>query len=742
MGFNIDRVRHIQSNETTPKIGSEGTARSESNRAIYSKNPAEFTMTGSYKQYHAKLANLFTNYGLPASQAETLADLGKLQADHLIRIIIVAQHLARNQALTKQLTELVKRISTNGKNIQAGLKTFLDGLEDMLGIDSQSLIEQARRNDRKNTTQTNTPSTSETKAVNLQSEAHFYKDIQQHLSNAGLSDLSDDKFTELMALLNQIKQNQTNKASELTAEQTLKLQNFLQIASQSIEEFPDRFHHDLYGLAKLLQKGASSETYLKLVHDVSPARLINLLFMAEKSGHQSRSILDSLITVHNSGGSVLDAVKNLEYQYDPLMRLGPRHIAQGKLEREIIMEQGSARKLSFLAFDSEEGLITPEKSGFVLYPQNFHYTGNSMDLGFLPAGSYLFMLVGYNFKNQMIQHWIKIIVTERDKRKNQKSFDEFKQDLDRNNDEDSSHSNQNKPSPPPDSDGGVRISFEHQPPQFNGQFLGEVVLPFDLMNHNADDLLILSPKTGIVLSPEEFYEGNFFNNAVAFRFLTPQIKSPDITKRHAMLNLNPSRAFEAYNKGLRNFVLNPGLQLEDWKKTLTDFFENLRSLFPDGKETFAIAERFFTEQSEAFAQGTLSGEIYENTTLEKNQDRFLSAFFSKGAYALARAGDVSGAIHGMSFASLIDLNNPYPHTVLGNYLDEVRKNYYTHESNIENTSLYDTHIRHHLGKRLQITPYFQDLGRQFIKAVQLSLPQSTTEPPQNRNSSYGYGLYR
>lgn len=119
----------------------------------------------------------------------------------------------------------------------------------------------------------------------------------------------------------------------------------------------------------------------------------------------------------------------------------------------------------------------------------------------------------------------------------------------------------------------------------------------------------------------------------------------------------------------------------------------------------------------------------------------MAAMYAKGSYAMAHAGDVTGALHGMSFTSLIDLSDLNNQSVLGEYLEDIKKMYFSREMDSRMQNLYDVHLTRNFDKQLQGNSFYQPQGQAFIKSANLNILLPGTEPRQSNPAKPGYGIY-
>ncbi|MBF0106976.1 MAG: hypothetical protein HQM16_16810, partial [Deltaproteobacteria bacterium] len=745
----LDMVRGVTTSGTTSQISGERLSTTEVFRAVHQKGGAEFTTTPSYRQFQSSMMAVLGESGFTASQAVQLTEIGNIQTAQFVRVVLIAQLFAENREFFQRLINTVRNIVTQGKNIQWGLKSYLDGLERILGLQTQKLFKEIRA--RGNDAETLKEQTLAGKAQ-PEAEKDLYKEINQQLGQSIMNRASQTLDRDLKTMIKMTVDSKIMDRVQIADTTLAALKSYNDFADASIKEFPQRYHIDLYAYGQFAQRGVSLENYIRLASEVSPSRLLNLFAAAERAGQNPSAIIASLLATQASGGSVKDAVLNLENRFRINVDLLKAQPGTGRFvpvtANEVTLKQGDDVSLHFLALDGKDGVVSSEKSGFVLFPQKYEYTGSVLNLAFLPVGVYTVMAMGYDKDNNLLNYWMKVIVEGSIKKDIEKSFEEFKK-IEREKQKSGQNRQQNTQNKQQgaedrgeegekakakakakDNDAdqdGVVSHFEKHPPNFKGPYLGEIVLPFDSLEKQADDLVVVAPPSGLVIDHEELCEGRFSSNAVLFRFLANHIETPEIIKRHGLLHISQSKTFMLFTEGLKKFVLNPGEQLTSWEKTLREFFAALKLLFPGGETTFDLAHQFFVRESQGFASGTGQGEIFSSESLEKREDRVMQAFYARGAYALAHAGDVSGALSGMSFASLMDLSDHNSQSVLGEYLEDIKNRYFSRQTDVKAQHLFGLHLTRNLGQNLSGNPHYQPQGKAFISSLNLDISMPGTD---------------
>lgn len=763
MALFLDIIRGPSASEAGKRISNHGLASTpEAPTAVQFKEAAQFTTSGTFRQYQSELFNILKDTGLTADQSTQLIEIGRLPFDQLVRVILIAQTLKQNKELFQRFAGTVRNIISLGKNVQEGLKNYLDGLEGLMKLETEKFMKQIQgKNTQPSAAQRPAASSQENQKPLNEFEASLYRDIGEQIDKTSLGRNNPQLVRQLEATIKSMANLPDIKNMQLTPDKLANLRAFQDLTDSSVEEFPQRYPIDLYSFSQLNQKGMPLETYIKLASEVSPLRIINLLSLAEKMGQSPSALFASLISTQENGGSVTDALKNLEHQFNSKQfptaaeRAAAAPATHEQVasihDKKVTISQGDKVFLDVMAMTAKQGTLSSEKTGFVLFPNKLEYAGRSFDLSFLPVGVYMVMVKGLSEDNEMMNMWIRVIVEERKRKKEEEELENFKRQMQQQKKDDQKDKQQQQQENEPEDETSYRpppvdpvtTTFDQQPANYVGPFLGEIVLPLDYLNREAGDLMILSSANGIIVDKKEYDEGNFSNNAIAFRFLTNHMESTDIKKRHELLNLKHSRHFEHFDEGLKKFMHNPKVELDNWKKALHEFFDGLKTNFPSGQKTFEVAEKFFIEESTNHAEGKESGMIFENHSIEKNDDKFMAALYARGSYALARAGDVGGALHGMSFATLTDIGNINYKAVLGEYLEEIRHNYYRRESGENSKNRFDVHINHNIKDQIIANPFYKKEGEAFIKATKLIPPNTHNEgPTPPTNVPYGYAMYR
>src|SRR5262249_30824247 len=136
-----------------------------------------------------------------------------------------------------------------------------------------------------------------------------------------------------------------------------------------------------------------------------------------------------------------------------------------------------------------------------------------------------------------------------------------------------------------------------------------------------------------------------------------------------------------------------------------------------------VAKEVFVRESEAFARGEARGETYQVHGVEGDEKKFVASCYAKGGYALASSGDVSGALHGLACASLVDLDASSHQAVLGEYLENLKNMHHAKTNANAVQNYYATHLTHNFDHEIAASPYYTALGKRFVSAVALPAPK-------------------
>lgn len=706
----IHNITRINTYNTTERVSHNTvTASNHTGRYNSNQNQAQVSTSQSYAEYQAAVKTLMQSHGFNADQAFKLSQISNLPIRQFSRAVVIAHLLMSDAHLFDQFVKTLKTILARGKHTQEAVKNFLDSLDQIWGKDSKNLAQSMMNQQQK--------VESALDKNYSQNSKQFSHELQHNLlKNMDFKNLPDAK-----ALTPQLKEA---------------FQKYMDFFNSSLDEFPTRFNIDAFAQSQLQKKGLSLQNYLKLSSEVPPLRLLNLLMQAEKNGHAPQGILNHLLAAQSRGENLVEILKALEAQYgvtnpfqssffeNPFSNSSP-NVLQNIFSSPLTLQEGDQIILSLLGFDVFDGLIASEKSGFVIYPPRAEFPGCQLNLSLLPPGVFFVMFGALNSKNKLMNYWMKVIV-ERKKQnaeqQQQQQNPESQKEKKEQQDEDSNLLQQ----VPPDLEAVLNHTSdekikEQSSPSALGPFLGEIVLPLDMIHAEASDCYVISSESGIVISEDEFYNGTFQHNAITFRFLAKFTQEPDLNKRHQLLQLKPSQLFQKFNDVVKEFIKDPKNKIEVFQTSLEDFFSELGNLFTQGKKTFEIAKTVFLEEAKAFVQGETGGEQYEAHSFEGDANEFLSACYAKGSYALAAAGDINGALNGLSLACVANLNDQQHKAQLGEYLRNLKDLYYTKTTEKELQNFYEANLEHALDESHTVQAYDKELGESFIEAVDVRL---------------------
>ena len=681
--------------------------------------PRQHTVSTSqaYRQQLFELQTLLEGNGFTPEQAQKISQVGHLSPQQFARTVLIARTLIKDPKLFDQFIKVLKNIGTRGQNIQEGIRVFLDGTDQVLEFNTRQLVEES-----------------------MPPEPQLIAAITARDSGSGRAQPDTASFENHLGKDIDLKTMLARGTHQMTSKNSVDFQSTVEFITASMDEFPSRFHIDVFSQSALADRGLNLNDYVKLASDIPPLRLINLLTAAEKQGQPAQTILTTLLTAQNDGENVLELFKALEQRYSPATALNTPALTRaqgpsffGKTAEEprqvpfssapLTIKEGDAMLLSFVALDTKDGLIAPEKTGSVLFPQNTAQHGNMINLAQLPTGIYFVMMAGLDAKNKMINLWKKIIVEKRDERDPDAWQQKSDQDKDQKERKDSAQKDAMAVSPPD----AVTMTFSAPAPAQqraeDSRIFGQIVFPLDFTNYDSADFVVVSPETGLIVAEDEFRHGVFSHNAVTFRFLTNHMAPLDFRKRHGLLHLNESALFARFDADVKKFLLSPQTAIVEFQNDLDFFFTGLAHHFPAGAQTFAVAHTVFAHEAKAFADGRSSGEQYEVKGFEGNDKKFMASCYAKGGYALASSGDVAGALHGMTYASLIDMNDSSHQAALGEYLENL-KNVHHAKTTIDSVqNYYGTHLMHNFDSAIATSPYYTELGHSFVNAVALPLPK-------------------
>lgn len=707
-------LQQVQSSQQSTSV----TTATDVQNYVQSQSQGTISTSQEFKAQQAEILNLLQSLGFNKEQAQQLSGLSQLQGPQLARTLMMAQAIMNHEEMFADFVKNFKNILARGQHTQEGIKNILDAFDRILNTDSKKLAKNIFKND------------SDTELVEA-IQGDYSKSSKQYSSKKELPfGLTEKQSQDLQKASKEM-------PKQLTEQQRQVLQEFVKFTHASLEEFPNHFHEDVFAASQLYKKGVSLEDYMKLSSSIPPIRLLNLLVEAEKSGASSQNIIQNLLGQLDQGNNLLEVFKTLEKQYkidmDPLLAaldLNDFKWLQPVNNNIEIDEKLSLENLalSFVAFDILEGVLGHDKVAVLAMPNQLEYLGSVFALKEAPLGVLYFILAGLTKKNEVIQRWLRFQWKGKKQdfknKKEQAKHQEDEKNSQKNTGEKSLSESllsdlETKPKR------AVEINFSGAQDASQGPFLGQIFLPLDYAKTNPQDLVLDNPESGIVLTAKDYLRGNYPHYGVMFRFLANYIEPTDKYFRHALINLKPSDIFEEFNHHLKAFMSHPNQEWEKWKVNLAEFFKRLSSVFPQGEKTFSVAERMFEVESEAFKDRRDSSGLYKNLSLEEQDDAFITACYAKGSYSLAVAGDVTGALTGLSFASLVNFSDSNSKAVLGEYLDYLKKRHYHKSEEDKYKNYYSSYATRGFGENIRANSYYEGLGKEFLNAVSLRLPEKT-----------------
>lgn len=712
----INEVSRIPVYSGANRVPGQVSASTQITTQQYNANSARQTLVSaspSYLQQLFELETLLQDNGFTTEQARKIARIGHLSSQQFTRTLLLSRTLVKEHNLFEKFVHVLKTMGARGQNVQEGIRVFLDNADRILDFNTRKIVEE-----------------------NSPPDHHIVTTVTPRESGSGKTQSEGRSFENYLGRDIDLKLLLAKSPQQMTSKNVFDFQNAVDFVMASMDEFPDRFHIDVFSQSALSQRGLAMNDYVKLASEIPPLRLINMLTQAEQQGQSTQTILNTLLTAQNQGENVLELFTALEQRFAPTAlaqssildrgaipsffsktMVEPRHASF--TSAPLIMKEGDAVLLQFVALDSKEGLIAPEKTGSVFFPQSSEQPGNSVNLSQLPVGIYFVMMAGLDSKNKMINLWKKIIVEKRDER----DPDEWQKN-EKQEKHDKEAQQESSDLPPADS---VTLSFtpstEHKNSEGASRFLGQIVFPLDFAHRDASDFVVVSPETGMVVSEDEFNRGIFSHHAVTFRFLTNHVAPLDLKKRHGLLHLNESTLFVRFDADLKRFLDSPKTEIEEFQQGLEEFFNGLTEHFPAGQQTFAVAREVFAREAKAFAEGNAVGEQYEVQGFEGSNQKFMASCYAKGGYALASSGDVSGALQGMTYASLVDMSDSSHQAALGEYLENLKNMHHAKTTKDSVQNYYGTHLMHNFDSAIATSPYYTELGHSFVNAVALPLPK-------------------
>lgn len=667
-----------------------------------------FSMTSTFEDFQAQLTNVLLKQGFAHEQAALILKSGVMRLEEFSRSLLLSHALMGNKQLFEQFTKNLKLIQLREQNNEQGIKVYLDVLDHLLNTDTQKMVEEGF--------------------------AGLHLSASDRKGKGYPAGRTEERFPLPLKEISELMEKSVRHLPRnLSAQQLKQVKDTMDFAALSAEEFPQRFAPDLYAYSELGRRAITLEQYLKLSSEIPPLRLVNLLHVVEKNGQHSQGVLQVFLSAFDRGESLLDVLEQMEIRYGiPVFdktslsnQVGTARVLDMD-SLPLTMMQGEDVVIEFLGMDRLDGLVAADRAGFVLLPQQQEILGHSINLSFLPVGVYFLVAATMNTQQKMMTLWKKVIVQGRLKRdqeqdSGQQDGSDSGQDglQDKNDKQDIADRSfrplsQMRPDSTP-----VHMDFTGSKVRQKGLFVGEVVLPVSDFSDVKAPGVVRMTNSGLFISHAEYQSGIFPHHAVMFRFLAGEMISTDLRRRHEILKLAYSRPFENLDSAIKDFILAPAEQLKPFLKKLEAFFAELLNLFPAGERTFDVARGLMTREAEAFAGGVPHAEMYENMSREERRREFVSACYSKGAFAMASAGHVSGALKGLTFASLVNWEDENQKAILGEYLENIRNVHFARASLDAVQNHYDTHLRHSSGERLLASPVYREKGEQFVHAFDL-----------------------
>lgn len=677
-----------------------------------------FSSSDTLDDFQTQLSNILLKQGFAQDQAAKLVQAGVTRLPEFSRSLLISQVLLGNKQLFERFAKTLRQIMLREQNNEQGIKVYLDVLDQVLNINSQEMIEEELAQ----TFFQHSEKKSGNYSGQLGSEADFplpLKDLAQLMQ----------KSAKLLP-------------RHLSTGQIQQMQSAMDFAEVSAEEFPQRFASDLFAFSELSRRGVTLDQYLRLANELPPLRLVNLFQVLENLGQHPTGALQVFLTAFENGETLLDILEQMEIKYGISVPPAP-HQAALRQSRHVtmntdalLMSQGEDVVVDFLGMDRLDGLVSGEKSGFVLFPQREEFPGHTINLNFLPVGVYYLVAATLNSRKKMMTLWKKVIVQNRNGE--QYLGQETGQSPEQKNRNESQE--ESKPGfvpgflPQQESAQALRMDFSAPSPVKKGLFLAEIVLPTQSFSAQADQPVLLMTNSGLIVDREEYSRGNFPHHAVMFRFLAGDMQGTDLRKRHEVLHLASSRAFEKLDVAIRDFLTSTKDKLSDFQKKIEEFFAELLTMFPAGQKTFEVARGLILREAQSLAQDAPNQNLYHAESHEHNQREFVSAVYAKGAYAMAAAGHVAGALRGLTYASLVNWDDENQRAVLGEYIENLKNAHFARAKRETIQNYYDMHLNRGAKEKLLASPLYRNQGEEFIQSF--NFPLSDIPGKQNRNPNH------
>lgn len=666
------------------------------------RQAASFSMSNTLENFQTQLTQVLVKNGFAQEQAARLMHAGITRLGDFSRSMLISQALLSNPQLYDRFAKNLRQILLREQNNEQGVKVFLDVMDQILGVDSKQLIE------------------GELAGSHLLEVDRKGNNYQGDGGEKGFP-LPVEDLSRL------IDKAAPHIPRHLSAAQLRQMQTMMDFSEVSVEEFPQRFAADLYAFSELHKLGMNAAQYLKLSSEVPPLRLVNLLHAVQRLGQHTQGILDLFLTAFEQGESLKDVLEQMELRFgvQRIMQAGsvggfPGDARTLPMDTQLLtLHEGENVVIDFFGMDRFDGLVPEGRSGFVLFPQNEEFLGNQINLAFLPVGIYYLVAATINSRQKMMTLWKKVVVQARHNREKKAFSEDQKQGQEKNQSPNQSFKPlPNEPTdilPLPSPVDPLSMHFSGDVPK-RGLFVGEIVLPLSDVSAVRNAPLLWATNTGIIVTQSEYENGVFPHNALLFRFLAGELVGGDSERRHAVLKLCHSRPFEILDLAIKDFMINAQEKLPIFLGRLNDFFEDLLGLFPAGEKTFETAHELMAREAQAYASGQAHPEMYRVQSREERQRDFVSASYVKGAYAMASVGHVSGALRGLTYASLTNWDDDNQKAVLGEYLENIRNVHFAKAKEPQVRSYYDTHLRHSTGEKLLASPIYKTQGEAFIRS--------------------------
>lgn len=704
---------------------------------------ALLSTSSTYREFQSELLRKLEGVGFTSEQSLKLAQIGNLSVRQFTRATVLGQLLMHDPGAFDGFVGTLKNVVNRGKNVQDGVRVFMDGVDRLFGSDSREVTEEVLKN--------------RDPELNAVTKRNYAPHSRPGEIRGFERQLVDETDLRAMAAARPAAVNDTAAFAE-----------YVRFFNNSMEEFPTRFHVDAYAQNELAKHGLPLDDYVKLAGEIPPLRILNLLAKAAAAGQAPEAILKTLLAAYENGedlNSLLNAMERTYGAEKSFAETGggvlksparpfsadfygassavPRErgaspakappdassagsiTASNPSPRSVSAAPGATVEVSrgdnvfveFLAMGTKDGVLPTERTAALVIPPRAEIPGQAFNTAFLPVGAYMVMFAGVDSANRLMNLWMKVIVRESENEEEPapRYEDEGRKDGDASD-------RPPRKKPPEDF---LKPDFSGAIPILVGPFLGEIVLPLDFLSRDPGELAVVSSE-GVVVSREEYERGVFPHHAVTFRFLANHVVTGDPLRRNAPLTLAPSAAFEKFDALMTRFLKDPRAEVASFESGLKDFFLGLASSFPAGVKTFEVARELFLREAKAYAEGGNHDALYDAVSLEKNGALFVSACYAKGACALAAAGDVSGALGGFARAAFTDLGGSRK-SGLGEYLKNLSGIRYAREKSESVRAAYASQAAYGFSDGVT-SAGTEGIGEKFLKALALSGPAAKFRP--------------